>query len=103
MRDTQKRGPASPPNPATPPETGHATQTSVAASADNSAAVLATLREKWQREHARRTQAYLAIREHLQEQPTSQAVRAVARMWCRDILAAADGIAAALNSTETTE
>ncbi|QJS13222.1 hypothetical protein HKX69_30050 [Streptomyces argyrophyllae] len=103
MRNTQQRGPASTPNPATPPATGHATQSSVAAGADGSAAMIAAIREKWASEHTRRTQAFLAIREHLQEQPSAQAVRTAARLWCRDITHLADDVVAAMNSTETTE
>ncbi|MEU8031938.1 hypothetical protein AB0C13_25380 [Streptomyces sp. NPDC049099] len=98
MRET-KQGPVGTPSPATQPRTGRTTAASVAASTDNAAA----LRAKWQGENARRTQAYLAIREHLQEQPTPQAVRTVARLWCRDITHLADDVVEAMNSTETSE
>jgi hypothetical protein len=91
MRDKQ-RGPATTPDPTT-----HPTAISLAAVPDKRPggwpSSANTLRAKWQREHARRTQAYNAIREHLADQPTANAIRAVARRWCRDVLAAADAIA----------
>lgn len=100
MRDThEKRGPATTPDPAT-----HATTDSVAATADRRPgewpSSAATLRAKWQREHARRTWAFGAIREHLAQQPTPSSIRNVARLWCRDITAAADALAQALQDQE---
>lgn len=94
MRDTEKRGPATTPNPA------HATQASVATPADRRPGewpTAAALRAKWAREHARRTWAYGAIKEHLADQPSPTAIRHVARMWCRDVLAAADELVKARN------
>lgn len=92
MRDNEKRGPAPTPDPA-----AHATEASVAATADRRRGEWPTsataLRAKWTRDHARRTWAYGVIKDHLAAQPTPASTRAVARMWCRDILAAADALA----------
>lgn len=97
--DTQKRGPAGTPNPAT-----HATTDSVAAGTDRRPGewprAAAALRAKWQHEHSRRTTAFAAIREHLAEQPTPRSIRAVARLWCRDITHAADELAQARQDQE---
>ncbi|WP_405585347.1 hypothetical protein [Streptomyces sp. NBC_01092] len=61
------------------------------------------LSEQWMRERARHELVKDSIRCHLAEQPTPRAVRLVARRWIRDIHFIADGVIAALNSTETTE
>ncbi|MFG2948157.1 hypothetical protein [Streptomyces adustus] len=91
MRDTnEKRGPASTPDPA------HATEASVTAPANRQPGEWPSItaqREKWRREHARRTWAYGVIKEHLAAQPTPGSIRGVARLWCRDITAAADALA----------
>ncbi|MGW6924485.1 hypothetical protein ACWGA9_24890 [Streptomyces sp. NPDC054950] len=107
MPDTWRRGPASTPNPATPPDTGHATDTSVTASTDRRPGEwpisAEALRTKWQREHARRTAAFDAIREHLTEQPSAAAIRTVARRWCRDVTHLADDLVKARQDMEHTE
>ncbi|OPG03076.1 hypothetical protein B1R27_30120 [Streptomyces sp. GKU 895] len=99
MRDTnEKRGPATTPDPA------YATEPSVAAAGTDRRPgewpSVTALREKWRREHARRTWAFGAIREHLAQQPTPSSIRNVARLWCRDITAAADVLAQALQDQE---
>ncbi|MEH0582817.1 hypothetical protein QA942_01385 [Streptomyces sp. B21-106] len=105
--DTQKRGPAGTPDPATPPDTGHATEVSVTASTDRRPGewptAAAALRAKWQREHARRTAAFDAIREHLAEQPSAAAIRSVARRWCRDVTHLADDLVMARQDMEPNE
>lgn len=61
------------------------------------------LSEQWMRERARHELVVSSIRAHLAEQPTPRAVRLVARRWIRDVHFIADGVIAALNSTETEE
>lgn len=103
MRDdeTKKRGPAPTPDPA------YATDTSVAAGTDRRPgewpAGAEALRAKWHRERARRTWAYGAIREHLNEQPSPAAIRSVARLWARDILHLADELVGERLNTERHE
>ncbi|AZQ35944.1 hypothetical protein EJ357_22705 [Streptomyces cyaneochromogenes] len=58
------------------------------------------LREQLMRERARRELVISSIRAHLAEQPSPRAVRACARRWVRDVHFIADGVIAALNSTE---
>ncbi|MEH0551239.1 hypothetical protein [Streptomyces sp. B21-101] len=100
--DTQKRGPAGTPDPAT-----HATTDSVAAGTDRRPGEWPTaataLRAKWQREHARRTATFDAIREHLAEQPSAAAIRSVARRWCRDVTHLADDLVMARQDMEPNE
>lgn len=101
MRDTEKRGPATTPNPA------HATTDSVAATSDRRPGEWPTsadvLRARWRREHDRRTWAFNVIREHIAAQPTPSAMRAVCRLWCRDLTLTADALATALQNQEPTE
>jgi hypothetical protein len=61
------------------------------------------LREQWTRERARRQLVIDSIRCHLAEQPSPRAIRACARRWVNDVNFIADGVIAALNSTETEE
>lgn len=92
MRANDQRGPATTPNPA------HTTTDSVTADADRRPGEwpdAAALREKWQREHSRRTQAFNSIAEHLREQPSTQSVRTAARLWCMSITHLADEIVTA--------
>lgn len=102
MRDTEKRGPATTPNPAT-----HATTDSVAGAPDRQPGEwptsAAALRARWRREHDRRTWAFNVIREHIAAQPTPGAMRAVCRLWCRDLTLTADALATALQNQEPTE
>ncbi|MEV5792683.1 hypothetical protein [Streptomyces sp. NPDC052192] len=63
----------------------------------------AALRAKWAAEHARRTWAMGAIREHLAEQPSPTAIRSVARLWARDILHLADELVGERLNTERHE
>lgn len=105
MRDTTngKRGPAPTPDPA------HATHTSVTADTGRrrgewpTSARGAALRAKWAAEHARRTWAMGAIREHLADQPSPTAIRSVARLWARDILHIADELVGERMNTERAE
>lgn len=55
------------------------------------------------RELARREFVASGLRGHLAEQPNARAVRACARRWISDINHLADGVIAAMNSTETEE
>jgi hypothetical protein len=98
--DTEKRGPAPTPDPA------NATDTSVSAGTVRRPGEwpsVTALRAKWAREHARRTWAYGAIREHLAEQPSPTAIRKVARLWARDILHLADELVGERLNTERHE
>ncbi|MFD8739395.1 hypothetical protein ACFV06_31415 [Streptomyces sp. NPDC059618] len=63
----------------------------------------AALRTKWAAEHARRTWAMGAVREHLAEQPSPAAIRGVARLWVRDILHLADELVGERLNTERHE
>lgn len=51
-------------------------------------------------ERARRAITLGAIRGHLEEQPSSYAIRACARQWCADITALAEDV---ITTTTTTE
>jgi hypothetical protein len=61
------------------------------------------LREQWMRERARREFVTASLRSHLAEQPNARAVRACARRWISDLNNLADGVIAAMTSTETEE
>lgn len=100
MNATRRRGPAAQPG----PDTESTDDTSVTGTASRRPgewpSAAAALRAKWQHEHSRRTAAFAAIREHLAEQPTPRSIRAVARLWCRDITHAADELAQARQDQE---
>ncbi|MFF9861121.1 hypothetical protein [Streptomyces tendae] len=61
------------------------------------------LRERWHRERARKEITVGAIRSHLEEQPSSQSIRACARRWCADITSLADAVIKARQNQEPPE
>ncbi|MFF2215030.1 hypothetical protein [Streptomyces antibioticus] len=96
---TRRRGPTA----QWDPDTTSIATNSVAGSADATELCGLTwdeFRTQWARERARREMALGSIREHLAEQPTPRSIRAVARLWRRDIAHVADELAQARQDQE---